>query len=39
MLGIPLAKEKCERPSTVLGIQIDTVHMTLPLLAEKLGRI
>ena len=42
MLGIPLAEEKCEGPSTVLtflGIQIDTVHMTLSLPAEKLGRI
>ena len=42
MLGIPLAEEKCEGPSTVLtflGIQIGMVHMTLSLPEEKLGRI
>ena len=41
-LGIPLAEEKCEGPCTVLtflGIQIDTVRMSLSLPAEKLDRI
>ena len=40
--GIPLAEEKCEGPHTMLtflGIQIDTVQMTLSLPAEKLDRI
>ena len=42
MLGIPLAEEKCEGPCTVLtflGIEIDTVQMTLSLPAKKLDRI
>ena len=42
MLGIPLAEEKCEGPCTVLtflGIEIDTVEMTLSLPAKNLDRI
>ena len=38
-LGIPLAADKCEGPSTCLtflGIEIDTVEMELRLPAEKL---
>ena len=41
-LGIPLAADKCEGPSTCLtflGIEVDTVKMELRLPAEKLQRL
>ena len=41
-LGVPLAEDKCEGPSTsitFLGIQVDTEQGTLSLPADKLSRI
>ena len=42
MLGIPLAEEKCEGPGTLLtflGIEVNTVDITLSLQATKLKQI
>ena len=38
-LGIPTAPDKCEGPTTMLGIEVDTVQMQLHFPEEKLKRV